>query len=439
MPVDNWNSILEQIDVIRVMDQLDQIGGIGRLATGGVTRLGFSYEDKTAREMLVRFMQAAGLEITRDPVGNIIGRLHGTQPDAPIIATGSHIDSVINAGKYDGVLGTLAGIECARIINQNAELNSSIEVICFVMEESSRFGAGYGFGSRVMTGYPISDDELQARDYTDKTLAMAIQDLKGWETGSNVNLSDPQIVLDQTKNDISASKRDASRLRSFIELHIEQGPILEKARKKIGVVTGAAAPTRFKITLVGEQNHSGTTPMGLRRDALAAAADAILAVERLSKQNAEAGIVGTVGVISAYPGAINVISGRAEIDVDIRGIDVEAKTETVNAILREIEIICNRRSIDFAVRPLTNQVPITFSNEIIKTIEIVCSKLNISATRLPSGAGHDAAHMAEVTDAGMIFVPSIGGISHDPKEETAIDDIRLGTQVLLATLLRLTS
>ncbi len=437
MPVDNWSSLISRVNVARILSQIDQMGEIGRLDTGGVTRLAFSREDMAARELLIRFMQDAGLQISRDPVGNITGRIHGTQPDLPIIATGSHIDSVINAGKFDGVLGTIAAIECARIIHENIKLHSSIEVICFEMEESSRFGVGYGFGSRVMIGSPISDEELRSRDGSGKVLATAIQELKSWETGPTLNLSDENTILAQTRKDSLASKRDFSKIGAFVELHIEQGPVLENTQKKIGIVTGAAAPTRFKATFTGEQNHSGTTPMQLRRDALVAAAEAILAVERISKQYADEGIVGTVGVIRAYPGAINVIPGRAEIDIDIRSIDIQAKRDAADTILREIETIGNRRSVSIEVKRLTDQGPIAFSNTVIRTVETICSELGVKAMRLHSGAGHDAAHIAEVTEAGMIFVPSSKGISHDPRESTAPEDIELGTQVLLATLLDL--
>ena len=437
---DNWVSLLNKVDPTRIMRQIEQLAEIGRTETGGVTRLAFSHEDKVARDLLITYMEEAGLQISRDPIGNIIGRMPGSQTGGQkTITTGSHIDSVVNGGKFDGVLGVLASIECARIIRDNIKLFPPVEVICFVMEESSRFGSGYGFGSRVMAGIPISDEELRSQDSLGKTLAVAIQELKREETGKSLNFLNDDDVLMQTKRDILDAKYDFSKVRSFIELHIEQGPVLEKAAKNIGIVTSVAAPTRFRIIFTGDQNHSGTTPMHLRQDALAAAAEAILHVERISKQNADKGIVGTVGVIQAHPGAINVIPGRVEIGIDIRGTNEEIKTETIDAILRQFEIIGEKRSIDIAIKKLTEEKPITISTKITDLIERICIELDLPALKLPSGAGHDAAHLSRVTEAGLIFVPSINGISHDPRERTTLDDIKLGTQVLLATLLRLAS
>jgi hydantoinase/carbamoylase family amidase len=431
--------ILAQIDAARIMSQVEQIAQIGRLATGGVTRLAFSREDQAARNLLREFMQEAGLEVSRDAVGNIIGRLQSSEPGRPIAATGSHIDTVINGGKFDGVLGVLTAVECARLIRQNARLRSSIEVICFVMEESSRFGAGYGFGSRVMAGRSIADAELRVQDACGKTLAQAVQELRAWEAARPPDLPDERAALAETRKNILASRRDWSRIGAFVELHVEQGPVLEKAAKSIGIVTRVAAPTRLDVTFVGEQGHSGTTPMHLRRDALAAAAQAILCVEQICQQSADEGIVGTVGVIQAQPGAMNVIPGQARIGVDVRGSEAEVKKGVVELICQELGAIGRKRSVQVQVRVLTEEQPVAFSPRVVEMLQEVCSELALPAMRLASGAGHDAAHVAEFAEAGMIFVPSAGGISHDPREFTGLNAIQAGAQALLATLLRLAS
>jgi hydantoinase/carbamoylase family amidase len=223
-------------------------------------------------------------------------------------------------------------------------------------------------------------------------------------------------------------------VRAFLELHIEQGPVLERSGKQIGIVTAVAAPTRLHIVLTGEQNHSGTTPMHMRHDALAAAAEMILAVERIANEFASQ-VVGTVGVIQSEPNVVNAIPGRVELRADIRSANAGAKRECVEAIRRTLAYIATKRGVEIETAVLMNEAPVEFSNDVVNAFERVCAAQNIDAMKMPSGAGHDAAHVARVAPAGMIFVPSRGGVSHDPREFSFPQEIQRGAQVLLGALL----
>lgn len=433
----NQAKLAAKIDGARIARHIEQLSEIGRTPQGGVTRLAFTREDVAGRELLREWMRAAGLEIQRDAVGNLIGVLDGKNPRAPILACGSHIDSVVNAGKYDGIVGMLSAVECARVIHEHGGLDSTLHVINFVMEESARFGAGYGFGSRVMIGAEISKQELFARDRSKVLMARAIQELKGWETGAKI--ATERTALQVTQKDIDASRYDWSRVRAFLEIHIEQGPVLERTGKPIGIVTAVAAPTRLHIILHGEQNHSGTTPMHMRHDALAAAAEMILAVERIANEFATRQVVGTVGIIQSEPNVMNSIPGRVELRADIRSTNAEAKRECMATMQRALEWIANKRGVGIEITMLTNEMPVEFAPQVIEAFERVCAAQSIDAVKMPSGAGHDAAHVARVAPAGMIFIPSHGGVSHDPREFSAPEQITRGARVLLGALLTLDS
>lgn len=426
--------LLNQIDGERINHQIEALAQIGKTESSGVTRLAFSREDFEARKLLMGWMDEAGLEVKRDPVGNIFGTVRRIHSQVPFIACGSHIDTVINAGKYDGIVGTIAGIECARVINAHPNLGIPLQVICFAMEESARFGAGYGFGSRALTGEPITDAEFKACDKEGTTLVRAISNLSVWENGNNQE-RDEVSLLTQAHALVYESHRDLSNVSTFVELHIEQGPLLESEGIPIGIVSDIAAPTRFQVTFHGVQNHSGTTPMNMRHDALAAAAEAILAVERIANEEADQGIVGTVGVIRAEPGSINAIPGRVELGVDIRGIDATVKRTAVEELSGEIYRIGERRAVRVEIEVLADEQPVAMSSRIVETIEAVCSDLGVKALRMHSGAGHDAARMARVTETAMIFIPSMNGVSHSPAEYTSPQDISLGARVLLGTIL----
>lgn len=421
----------------RMMERLDQLAQFGRSPQGGVTRLAFSEEDRQARKLIVEWMARAGLEIQASPVGNIIGRTGSNRQDGPVVMTGSHLDSVVRGGQFDGALGVVAAIEAAHVLHESGvSLPCPLEVICFVMEESSRFEGGYAFGSRVMTGQPIGEEALLARDRAGKTLAEAIYELRGKEGGAGEEAQPLEGILDTVKGYVASSRYPMSNIKAFVELHIEQGPTLYATGKPVAAVTAIAAPTRFRVDLVGQQGHTGTTAMGLRKDALVAAAEVILAVERMCRSVEN--VVGTASVIEVDPNIINSIPGKARLSVDIRSTSAEAKKEMVRVIHEEIGRIANSRGVQCAIDTWIEDSPQPLSERVTSTIEQSCQALGIEPVRLPSGAGHDAAQVAKfVADVGMIFVPSRDGISHAQGEWTDEQDIAKGTRVLLLTLLDL--
>lgn len=418
------------------MQRLDQLSRIGKSGQDGITRLAFTDLDNQARVLIMKWMHEAGLSIRISPIGNIIGRLKGQRDDVPVVMTGSHIDTVVAAGALDGTLGVIAAIEVAQVLNEaHLALSHPLEIVCFVMEESVQFGT-YAFGSKVMTGQHISDDMLLTQNESGKTLAGAIYEARSKENEHIMEACDPVEILKTVRNYIEVSREPMDCIKAFVELHIEQGPVLYTLGKSIGAVTSTAAPTRLKVTFSGVQNHSGTTPMVYRKDALTAAAEVILVVEHVCQASKD--VVGTVGVIKAEPNTMTTIPGKAYIVIDIRSSSSASKAQVVKSIQNEIELIARRRGIGYEIKVLTDEVPQPFSETILNLIEKNSLKLGIEAYRLPSGAGHDAAQMArEIRNTGMIFVPSRDGISHDPQEWTNEQDILKGAQVLLLTLLDL--
>jgi len=428
-------TLIKEIRSERLIKRLNQLAQIGKSAQGGVTRLAFTQEDRRARELIRDWMAEAGLDVWTSPIGNIFGRLGEKNGDVPVVMTGSHIDAVVDGGKFDGVLGVVAAIEAAQVIHQaGISLPRPLEVACFVMEESSRFNVGYAFGSKVMSGQPVNREMLLAQDKDGQTLAEAIHTMRSQE---NARTKPAQSdVIETVKTYVNESRYPRNRIKAFVELHIEQGPILHALGKSIGAVTAIAAPTRLRVTLEGKQNHSGSTPMTFRKDSLAASAKVILAVEEICRSSEN--VVGTVSKIKIEPNVINVIPGKTQMFIDVRSVSDEAKAEVVNSIRQEIKHIADHRGIFYEIDTITHETPQPLSAKIASLIEKHCQTLDIECHRLTSGAGHDAAQVAKIAqDTGMIFVPSRDGISHNPKEWTDEKDMLKGTQILLLTLLDL--
>jgi hydantoinase/carbamoylase family amidase len=438
-------ALTNRIRLERVMERLEQLAQIGSPArcaeqagkpACGVTRLAFTEQDRLARRLVARWMDEAGLDVRISPIGNISGALERRDAETPVVMTGSHIDTVANGGKFDGALGVVAAIEVAHVFNEaGLVLSHPLEVVCFVMEESSRFKC-YGFGSKIMAGLPIEPAALLAQDGEGQTLAEAICCMRsqedGWP-GDDLESGDP---VEMVMACIHESRYPTGQISAFVELHVEQGSVLHALGRPIGAVTAIAAPTRLGVTLVGTQSHSGTTPMNRRRDPVVASAEVVLAVERVCKSLE--GVVGTVGVIGVDPNLINVIPGQVRIGVDVRSGSLEVKSAAVNAIREEIKRIASRRKISTTIDVMADDVPQPLSEKIIGLIEEQCAVLGIESHRMASKAGHDAAQVARVAeDTGMIFVPSRDGVSHSPQEWTDEQDVLRGAQVLMLTLLRL--
>jgi N-carbamoyl-L-amino-acid hydrolase len=403
------------------MRDLNAIGRIGIGDHGAVTRLVFSIKELRSRQLLIHLMRQAGLQIHIDAIGNIFGRFAGSDTKAPAVLAGSHLDTVIHGGKYDGPVGVIGALEAVRTIGENRiPVRASLEVVCFVGEESSRFGFST-LGSSLIAG------EVHPRDLTNAV------DPQG------TRLADVLSSLGITQKQLRALRRDPKSIKAYFELHIEQGPVLEAKGKRIGLVTSIAAPSRFKVIFKGQADHSGTTPMDMRKDALVAAAQMIEYVEQICRKysSMEKGrVVGTVGAMKIEPGVINAVPGRAELSVDIRSTSAQSKDRVARMVKEQARSIAHKRSITVEILKIREENPVPLDKRLLRVTRGICDGRGIDYEIMPSGAGHDAMQMAKITPAGMIFVPSKRGISHNPEEWTHPGDIALGSQLLMETMIR---
>ena len=403
------------------MRDLNAVGRIGIGSHGAVTRLVFSVKELRSRQLLIHLMRQAGLKIHIDAIGNIFGRLDGANPKAPAVLAGSHLDTVIHGGKYDGPVGVIGALEAVRTIRENnIAFRSPLEVVCFVGEESSRFGFST-LGSSLVAG------EVRPKDLTNAV------DQQG------TKLADVLASLGISRRNLSAIKRNPNGLKAYLELHIEQGPILEAKKKRIGLVTAIAAPSRFRVVFTGQADHSGTTPMEMRKDALVASAQLIEYVEKTCRKfssMAKGRVVGTVGAMRIEPGVINAVPGKAELSVDIRGITARSKDHVATMVKQKAGAIARARGIGVEILPIREEHPVPLDKRLLRVTKDICDEKGLDYEIMPSGAGHDAMQMAKITPAGMIFVPSTRGISHNPLEWTDPEDICLGAQLLMETMIR---
>jgi N-carbamoyl-L-amino-acid hydrolase len=405
----------------RLLRDLNAISRIGIGDRGSVTRLVFSIKELRSRQLLIHLMRQAGLQIEVDRIGNIFGRLNAAGPHAPAVLAGSHLDTVPHGGKFDGTMGVIGALEAIRTLKERkVSLRSALEVVCFVGEESSRFGYST-LGSSLLAGQVHPGELANAADARGTRLDSVLADL-GIHPGN-----------------LRSLRRDPATVKAYLELHIEQGPILEAKKKPIGVVTSIAAPTRFKVLIRGQADHSGTTPMEMRKDALVGAAECIAALETICRRysRVEKGrVVGTVGAIQIEPGVINAVPGTAELSVDIRSITAAAKKRVVRLVQAEMREITRRRGLRIEILPIREEDPVPLDNRLVHLLEECCAARNIAYEVMPSGAGHDAMQMAKIAPAGMLFIPSRRGISHSPLEWSDPEHICLGTQLLTDALIR---
>lgn len=387
----------------RLKENILNIGEIGKISTGGITRVAYSKEYFEALNKLKSLMEEQGLKTKVDKVGNLFGRREGLR-DLPSIMVGSHLDTVKNGGLLDGNLGVIAALECISALNENnIKTNHPIEIVAFNAEEGSEMGGT--FGSRVMIGRQNIDE---------------------------VGLSEKLSTYSMTIKDIEESIRNPEDIKAFLELHIEQGGNLENKKKQIGVVNGIAGITRYKINVKGEANHAGTTPMDLRKDALTMAAKLILEIDHISKSMGDP-FVSTIGFIKANPGSINVIPGEVELILEMRDLD----NERIDIVLQRIKAFTKTmKDYEFVFEFLIDKPSVMTSENITRIIEQVCTDKGIKYELMASGAGHDAKEIANKVPTGMIFVPSKDGKSHCPEEFTEWEDINIGVQVLLETLMK---
>ncbi|MEQ6390633.1 Zn-dependent hydrolase [Bacillaceae bacterium S4-13-58] len=401
----------------RVQSTLNHINEIGSTSTGW-ERLAYSEEEERAKELIKELCIKEGMKVRYDSVGNLIARREGLQPDAPAVAIGSHLDTVYSGGQYDGTVGVVTGLEVVRRFNEEQILTKNpIELIVFVAEESSRFGMAT-IGSKAMAGK------------LDQQLAYSLEDREGVSLASAMRKAGYQI------ENLPNAKRNGSDLSCFLELHIEQGLELINKDKKIGIVSGIAAPTRLSIEVKGRASHSGTTSMQLRKDALVAASKVVLTIEKAAKGESEFKTVATVGALDVFPGGMNVVPGLVKFKVDIRGLHVDSKLRVIEQIKNE----CNYLEEDgftVSIETIGDEQPVLLDKHIQQILKETCLEVKTDPYLMPSGAGHDAMNMASVCPTGLIFVPSKDGISHNPEEFTAIDDLVIGIDVTEKAVLKI--
>jgi N-carbamoyl-L-amino-acid hydrolase len=401
---------LLSINCDRLNQSITDLANIGRLANGGVCRIAFTDADLLARQTVQSWMEEAGMTTRIDAAGNIIGRYAGKIADAPALATGSHIDTVPVGGMFDGCLGVLAGIEVVRTLQENnMRLDHPIEVIVFSDEERSVIG------SKALSGEVHEDP-----DYYVRLDGTPIQDCLAKVGG------DWERIETARRNDIAA----------FVELHVEQGGVLEHAQVPIGVVSGVVGQYRFAVNIKGRPNHAGTTPMHLRKDALVAAAQIVLLVNRIALET-PGDQVATVGYLTVSPNATNTVPGEVDLRIDLRDLSQSHLEMLVEQLKSEIAAIADSTLTEIEMRQTLHILPTLAAPKIMSTIEEICEDLKLPNIQLPSRAGHDAQEVGRMTDMGMIFVPSRAGISHSEEEYTSPEECAQGTNVLLQTFLKL--
>ncbi|MCD8090616.1 MAG: M20 family metallo-hydrolase [Clostridiales bacterium] len=406
---DNIERILRNIDRFQT--------GVGE----GTTRVLFTEPELAAREYVKNEMKALGLEVKEDAIGNIFGTLKGSDPNLSPVWTGSHIDTVLNAGMFDGMAGVVCGLEAVRLIIVNGiKPKRDISVIVYTSEEPTRFGLSC-IGSRALAGVLSLDDTKELKDKDGKNLYDLLAEL-GYK-------HDEFCDIMKQEGDVYAS----------VELHIEQNDILEKENIPIGIVKGICAPTNFSITVKGIQGHAGGSPMSERKDAFMVAAELALVLEDAAKKSTSEYITATVGKVDVFPNAVNVISGDTRMSIDIRSIDMAAKDVIVETLKYEAGRIEKARGVEINLHLENHDLPLKCDKNIMEIEENICRRLNTEYKEMISGPYHDSLFVGRFAPASMIFVPSKKGISHSKDEWTDFSQLAVGTDVLAETLFELSN
>jgi ureidoglycolate amidohydrolase len=413
-----------KVDSARLLSEVEALASISEAELPVVTRIVFTPADMRARDWMTGRCEAAGLSVRRDAIGNTFARWRGSDPGAPAVGTGSHIDAIPNAGKYDGVVGVLGGLEAIRALQRGGfQPRNSIELLVFTSEEPTRFGIGC-LGSRLLSGAMPPD---AARKLTDKN-AESLEEVRR------------RAGLD---GDLEAVKLPRGYYKAFVELHIEQGPVLERERVPLGVVTKIAAPASLRIAIEGAGGHAGGVLMAARRDALCAASELILAIENAARTSDSIDTVATVGMCEVFPGAINSIPGRVRISVDVRDTDAARRDSVMQAVEIASQEISERRQVAMQTELLNADAPADCAPEVIAALSASCRKhgqeFNPSFLPMISRAYHDSLFISRIAPVAMLFIPCRNGYSHRPDEYASIDDIARGTLVLAETLAALSA
>ncbi|WP_138753810.1 Zn-dependent hydrolase [Paenibacillus sinopodophylli] len=403
------------ISTERIRQQIEALAAYIDTSKPGWTRRPFTPWYEQGRLWLKNQMQELGLNVSQDAGSNLIGALPGSEAGLKAIMVGSHTDTVTGGGRFDGIIGVIAGLELARVLKEEGiVLRHPLEIVDFTAEEPSEFGIST-IGSRAMVDN-LTSEMLLRKDQSGLILRDAIDQAGGAAV------------------EISEQARRAGDIALYLELHIEQGPVLEQTGNLLGVVTGIVGIDRFAVTVEGAPNHAGTTPMGLRADALTGASELVLALEEIASKSYGEPIVGTVGKLFVEPNAANVIPGRVTFELEIRSLSTAIVEQAATELKKRAAHIAARRGIGIRLEPLSRSEPIRVSDTVQNVIREACSAI-APTLDLPSGAGHDANQLARIAPIGMIFVPSVGGRSHCPEEWTAYEQVASGVEAIIQSVL----
>lgn len=408
------------IDHTRLQQEIDTLATYSADQAPAVTRIVFSEQDRLARAWLKQRCREADLVVREDAVGNTFARWVGSKPALAAVATGSHIDAIPHAGKYDGVVGVLGGLEAIRALRRSGfEPVRSIELILFTAEEPTRFGIGC-LGSRLLSGSLAPSCDATFLDSEGQSL-LVLRESAGFR-GALENVALP-----------------GNAYSSFVELHIEQGPILDREEIALGLVTSIAAPASLRVIIDGEGGHAGGRLMPGRRDALCAASEMILAVERAALSTQAVDTVATVGICNVHPGAVNSIPSRVELSVDLRDTDETRRNQVQQEIQSSCSEIAARRSVQVKIQTVNADAPAHSSSQIVESLRTACEQEELTYMKMVSRAYHDTLFMARIAPVAMLFIPCRAGVSHRPDEYADIMDIGKGVRVLARTLAQLSS
>ena len=410
------NSVFAPASAQRIQADLEALGRYNSTPGEGITRVALSPEDLEGRSYIKKRMQTMGLEVSEDAAANLFGVLPGRDRTLAPVWTGSHLDTVLNGGAFDGMAGVVCPLEAIRLIQEaGITPRRDLCVVVYTSEEPTRYGMGC-IGSRALAGKLTYQDALTLLDGEGVPLAETLKGLG----------HDPQALdrLGRRPGDVHAS----------VELHIEQGEVLERSGRTIGVVHTISAPTEMHVTIRGKQSHAGATPMDLRRDPMAAAAEMILALERMARAYDNPSTVATVGKLNVFPNASNVIPQRVECSVDLRSSRFEEKEGLREGLNHCLARLREERGVEIDAQVICNDHPAAAAPHIVSLIQDSCRALGCSQLDMASGAYHDSMLVSQFAPFGMIFVPSKGGISHDRREWTEYSDLAAGTDVLVNAL-----
>jgi ureidoglycolate amidohydrolase len=403
------------IDSDRLSAEIDALALISEAEPPVVTRIVFTPADMRARKWMIERCEAAGLRVRQDAIGNTFARWDGSDPGAPVVGTGSHIDAIPNAGKYDGVVGVLGGLEAIRALQRSGfRPKNSLELLIFTSEEPTRFGIGC-IGSRMLSGTLSADAAGKLTDNDGESIDRVRQ-----KAGMPGKLDEVQLP--------------SSYYKGFVELHIEQGPILERERVPLGVVTKIAAPASARVLIEGAGGHAGGVLMPDRRDALCAASELILAIENAARTSGSIDTVATVGICDVFPSAVNSIPSKVRLTLDLRDTDLARRVSVMTAIDGASQNIAAKRNVTIHTEMLNADAPADCAPTVIEALSNSCKKHQLKFMPMISRAYHDSLFISRIAPAAMLFIPCRNGYSHRPDEYASPEDIARGTLVLAETL-----